>query len=501
MSADLEVLPPPAAPPAPARPPRHAPDALDRLGERLGEKVNPIVVKEIRQGLRTRAFWIFFSLMLFACLVISLVAVATSESYAAEGKAYFVAYDVCLGLVLFFVIPYSAYRSMAKEREEETWVLLTLTGLGPRAILRGKMGSFMVQGGLYASAAAPFLLFSYYLNGIDLPTIVLAVAGAVAWQLFLTSVCVSIATLAESKVVRSVLHFVTLGILLQGLWAGLGTTFGLVESLRDMLGNDAAPVVAVSVLFGLSSWSVLLYEAAAARMSLLTESYARGPRLAMLGQLLGMVALFAWGVLASRERELPAVGAIVCSAQLLLVGLFVASDHDGMARSLWLKGPRVSLLKPGALRGFRLVLLCYALLAGVFTLLQLAVGGEVKHLAVVLAAPAYGALYLALPMILARLVRSSPAQRPALTRVLAVGLFVLGAGGPPLFSALFGGDADSPLLNLLNPVVGLINLGEEKSDALLQLAVLWGLTLAAVLLAHELARRLDNPPPLAEVKA
>ena len=178
---------------APSVPLPRAPDALDRLGERIGERANPIIVKEIRQGLRTRAFWVFFSLMLIACVIISLVAVATTDGWPMKGRVYFIAYDICLGLVQFFVIPYSAYRSMAREREEETWVLLTLTGIGPRRILRGKMSSFMLQGVLYTSAAAPFLLFSYYLNGIDLPTILVVMIVGVAWQLLLISIAVSVA--------------------------------------------------------------------------------------------------------------------------------------------------------------------------------------------------------------------------------------------------------------------------------------------------------------------
>jgi hypothetical protein len=508
MSAELQPRPaltppppPPGAGPAPVEKPPRPPDAFDRFGERVGERVNPIIVKEIRQGLRTRAFWIFFSLMLFGCLVISLVAAATTEAYSNDGKGYFMAYDVCLALVLFFVIPYSAFRSMAREREEETWVLLTLTGLGPKAILRGKMGSFMLQGGLYACAAAPFLLFSYYLNGIDLPTIVLAVAAAVTWQLFLTAVCVSMATLAESKLVRGVLHFFTLAILLQGTGMGIGATAGMMEGLRDFWLKEAAPALACGILFGLASWGVLLYEAAAARMSLLTESYARGPRIAMLAQLLGMLGFFIWGTLASKEAGVSSAGAVACSAQLMVVGLFIASDHDGMARSLWLKRPRLSLFKPGALRGFRLVVLCFAAITAVFMVLVVVTNGSSKEFALVVAAPAYGALYIALPMILARLVKAAPGQRPALTRVLAIGLFVLGAGGPPLFSALFGGDGDAPLINVLNPIVGLVNLGDEKGDALFQLVVLWGITLAMVLLAHEMARKQDNPPRPVEVKA
>jgi hypothetical protein len=181
--------------------------------------------------------------------------------------------------------------------------------------------------------------------------------------------------------------------------------------------------------------------------------------------------------------------------------LFIASDHDGMARSLWLKRPKFSLFKPGALRGFRLVMLCFAAITAVFMALCIVTQGTGKEFALVVAAPAYGALYVSLPMILARLVRAAPGQRPALTRVLAIGLFVLGAGGPPLFSALFGGDGDAPLINVLNPVVGLVNLGDEKGDAPLQLVVLWGLTLAVVLLAHEMARKLDNPPRPIEVTA
>ncbi|HLM47157.1 MAG TPA: ABC transporter permease, partial [Myxococcaceae bacterium] len=145
-------------------------EAPPGLLARLGDRLNPLVVKEVRQGLRSRVFWASFGLMLLACLIISMVAYANvrDSGLSTHGQGFFLAFFVCLGVVHFFIIPYSAYRSLAREREDETWVLLILTGLGPRRILRGKVASFLVQAGLYASAVGPFLLFSYYLNGIDL---------------------------------------------------------------------------------------------------------------------------------------------------------------------------------------------------------------------------------------------------------------------------------------------------------------------------------------------
>jgi hypothetical protein len=469
------------------------PDALDRLGERIAERVNPIIVKEVRQGLRTRSFWIFFSLLLIFCVIISLVAVAQNDGSPLQGKAYFISYDVCLGLVQFFVIPYSAYRSMAREREEETWVLLTLTGLGPRRILRGKMGSFMLQGVLYASAAAPFLLFSYYLNGIDLPTIVMVVVAGIAWQLLLTSVCVSLATVASTKLMHAVMHFVTLGLLLQGTWLGLASTVGAVGWLQEIWTDPMAKIAGMGMIALLASWGVLLYEAAAARLSLVTESYARGPRLVLVFQLLGMMALFVWAAVAGHRVELYATGAIVCSAHLLFVGIFVASDHDGMSRALWLKSPRGSLLEPGALRGFRLVALLYGCIALVFGVSQLLAGTVDKGLSLVLAAPAYGAIYLTAAVILGRLGTADPHHGPRVARVAALGLVVVGSGGPPLAAALAGRHPGGALLNFLNPIMGLVNLAEGHSAAVPHVMGLWGIALVLVLVAQLMLARRDNP--------
>ncbi len=452
------------------------PDAFDRFGEQLADRINPIVVKEVRQGLRTRVFWIFFTLMLVACLFISLFAFAASDGIGNQtGQATFIAYFVCLSFVQFFVIPYAAYRSMAREAEDETWVLLTLTGIGPRRILAGKLGSSVLQGILYASAATPFLLFSYFLNGIDLPTIIVGVIISMGYQIFLVSVSVSLATLAESRLVRSLLHFVLLGVLLQGLGFGITGAVLIGEFAQKMTSSAAFWLTSVAVLFGMVTTGLLLFESAAARLSLATEDYARGARFVYAIQFIGAGLLFLWGWFISGEAEVLTAGSVTLSVYATLVGLFVASDRDGMAKVHWVTGGRFSLLKPGGLRGFVLVIFLLMVMTVAFTGLALGEGKlPMGAMLVLVAAPAFALLMLSLPVVVARWIPHPPWQTPAMIRLVFLGLIVLMTGVPPLIGEIVS-DADDLFLNALNPVVGLINIERQSHDAVPLVLLVWGI--------------------------
>ncbi len=469
------------------------PDAFDRFAEQLADRINPIVVKEVRQGLRTRVFWIFFSLMLVACLFISLFAFAASEGSGDQmGQATFIAYSVCLGFVQFFVIPYAAYRSMAREAEDETWVLLTLTGIGPRRILAGKLGSSVLQGVLYASAATPFLLFSYFLNGIDLPTIMAGVVISMGYQVFLVSVSVSLATLAESRLVRSLLHFVLLGVLLQGLGFGIGGAVWIGEFAQKMTSTAAFWLTLLSVLFGMVTTGLLLFESAAARLSLATEDYARGPRVVYALQFIGAALLFVWGWVISGEAEVLTTGCVTLSVYATLVGLFVESDRDGMAKLHWVTGGRYSLLKPGGLRGFVLVISLLMVMAGAFFGLALGEGKlAMGAMLVLLAAPAFALMMLSLPLVVARWIPHPPWQTPAMIRLVFLGLLVLMTGVPPLIGEIVS-DAGDLFLNALNPVIGLINIERQADDAMPLVLLVWGIAVALGLSAFFSLRARDT---------
>ncbi|HEY0093834.1 MAG TPA: ABC transporter permease, partial [Archangium sp.] len=322
--------------------------------ERLGDRLNPLVVKEVRQGLRSRLFWVSFGLMLLACFILSMVAYASTRDDVSspEGQGFFFAFFFCLAVVHFFIIPYSAYRSLAREREDETWVLLILTGLGPRRILRGKVASFLVQAGLYASAVGPFLLFSYYLNGIDLPTILLVLGLGAGWLVFLTVVAVCAATLADGRIGRALVNLVLLGTLGLSLLYSLIAAWFLSEQGYRSTTRDAEFLLGTSAfLWVMLSYGWLLFETAAARLSLATENYTHGPRLALTVQLLvsGVLLTGLWLMDTPGPGSAGATNILGC-LHLTLTGIFVATDVDGQARALRTSTRPWSLLRPGAVR-------------------------------------------------------------------------------------------------------------------------------------------------------
>ncbi len=465
--------------------------------ERLGDRLNPLVVKEVRQGLRSRLFWVSFGLMLLACFILSLVAYAATRDagLGTHGQGYFFAFFVCLAMVHFFIIPYSAYRSLAREREDETWVLLILTGLGPRRILRGKVASFLVQAGLYASAVGPFLLFSYYLNGIDLPTILLVLGLGASWLVFLTVGAVCAATLADGRIGRALVHFVLLGTLGMSMLYSLIAAWLLSDQGYRSIARDDDFLIGLGMFLWMmlsSGW--LLFETAAARLSLVTENYTHGPRLALtLQTLLSAVLLVGlWWMETPGTAAAGAVSVLGC-LHLTLIGIFVATDVDGQARALRASTRPFSLLRPGAVRGFRLVVLlvlgwtglCYGLL----TLSGSAGDVREHHLLTVFAAPAYALFFLSLPLVVGRLPRSDRLASPAVVRVLFFALAGLAGALLPLLAVLFDHPVEDPLFNLLNPFLGMDNfsdydysLSEPKMNLGL-LACVWGMAVLAAFTA------------------
>lgn len=457
--------------------------------ERFVESVGPIVVKEVRQGLRAKVFAIFFGSLLVVCLSMALVAVAqaTESAGTAFGKDFFGGYLTALGAVTFFVIPFVAFRSMVRELEDETWVLLTLTGLGAPSIVRGKWVSAMSQALLFGSACAPFVLFSYFLNGIDIVQVVTALVLATGWSALLTAVGVAIATQAHSKLGRTIAHFVVLGLLGLGTMAGIACAWVIAEEGNRLVTNDAFRNFAIGG--GLFSWGLtwLMLECAAAGLALPSEAASRRPRVAYV--IVGLLAL-AFGLVVfvlekGRPRDAVA-GQVITSFFFTIAGAFCICEADGWPRQassgFW--------LKPGAARSFWLALvmlllsaLMWGLLIGDFSLSRDGSSNERAFRGAV-AAFAFPTLYLSLGVLLGRLTPLRHLAEPVATRVGFIVSIVVGVAGSMALSLVFEGRANGKVMNALNPFLGLVNFIDRSGSELNSGLVLLGaVTVLAVFLA------------------
>ncbi|MEM8680202.1 MAG: ABC transporter permease, partial [Planctomycetota bacterium] len=89
--------------------------AWERVLDRISDHVNPILVKESRQALKSRQFVITFSLLLICCWGWSLLGVALRSpqiAYIPGGRFMLAGYTVIQLFPLVVIIPFAAYRSL-----------------------------------------------------------------------------------------------------------------------------------------------------------------------------------------------------------------------------------------------------------------------------------------------------------------------------------------------------------------------------------------------------
>ena len=119
--------------------------------------------------------------------------------FAPVGPAVLTGYYIVLSIPLLIVVPYASFRSLAAEREDGTYELLSITSLSARQIILGKLGSAILQMIVYYSALAPCIAFTYLLRGIDVLTIAVFLTYTFLASLLLSIVGLMMATVTRAR--------------------------------------------------------------------------------------------------------------------------------------------------------------------------------------------------------------------------------------------------------------------------------------------------------------
>lgn len=307
-------------------------DKLDAWLDRGSEWLNPILVKESRQAFKSRQFLVTFSLLLICCLLWSLFVVAIRSPgiyYAPAGRFLLAGYFAILIFPLTIIIPFSAFRSLAGERDDGTYELLSISTLRPRQIITGKMSSSMLQLLIYLSVLAPCMTFTYLLRGVDIATIVIVVfySGLTCW--FLSAMGLMLATLTGPRhwqIVASVFFILLLAItwLTVCIW---GAT-AISQAPSVSIDNWTFWGINGAIISGLVAGGTMFLLAATARITPRSENRSTALRVGMVA--CHLVNFMWWMFLMTivAEGEIIAFYALYTSFTWFVFGaLMVGEDH------------------------------------------------------------------------------------------------------------------------------------------------------------------------------
>lgn len=358
----------------------------------LGDRVNPILVKEVRQAVRGRLFRVGYALTLTAALTISLIVLMSAEDRSGAaayglsiptrdderlGPTLAISIFGCLLAATFAFVPFSAFMSMGGEWEENTYDLLVLSNLTPRRIVYGKLASALVQSLVCFSAFVPFFVFAFLLRGVNLSALLLLLGGVLV-----LSPCVSLVALGLSSVGGNRFQRVVLMVALM---------LGLV--VATMAGTSLSAIVLNGAFFFRTTWATVVLrvglvasvgvavgayygEVACARLSHPEENGSTGVRIAVLVALAGGLAWTAYALSASGEPGVLSAFATVALFGILWPCAGFACEAERLGRRVSMhvpKNPLLALLAapflPGGGRGMLFWILVNGLLAGAIALL------------------------------------------------------------------------------------------------------------------------------------
>jgi hypothetical protein len=164
---------------------------------RASDWCSPILVKEVRQALKSRQFnWTLVLLMVFIAIWtgFAITSMLPGIYYFPFGGRLLFGYFFLLLVPTIVVVPNSAYRSMASELEQGTFDVLTITPLSPLKIVIGKLAVAMVQSLIFFSALAPCMALSYILRGVPIMGIANVLGWTALFSLMTSSIGILLAT-------------------------------------------------------------------------------------------------------------------------------------------------------------------------------------------------------------------------------------------------------------------------------------------------------------------
>ena len=320
--------------------------------EKINDRLNPIVVKELRQAVQGK--FLIVVLICFLCLQLLTMGLfltdeAVTESFNAGLNIFRVLLGILFGTCLLFVPAYTGIR-LASERADANVDLLFITTLQPRSIIWGKFFAGIVLTVLLYSACMPFMTFTYLLRGVDLPSVFILLALDFIVVAMSIQCGILIGCLPANRVFKVILGvgwFVAMNIVFTTLMVVMFVPGGLLDSgIGSQLDSWEFWRGALGVLIGGSSLIGLLALLSIALISPLSTNRALPVRVfATSVWLLTGIGAAIWSI--GVNDFIPIMVWATSHIFLYSIGLFVAvSERERLGSRVRRTIPRRQFLRP-----------------------------------------------------------------------------------------------------------------------------------------------------------
>lgn len=259
--------------------------AAAELKNDFADWLSPILVKELRQGLRTRVFtstFILLQLVLTGCVFIGLLVAANGGNTGVSSGFFW----TLVALPLVLVLPWTGLGAISGEQRANTLDLMFLTRLSAWRILLGKWIAIVAQAALLLSAVLPYVVLRYFMGGVNLAAELTTLVILFALSALLSAILVGLSAYPG----RLMRVLVVIGMLIGMqvlLPMALFMTVGGAPGLSGMP-HLAKTAVAIMVVM-LAVVAMLALNFGAARIAPPAENHAARKRLMGFG-LLGLAA-------------------------------------------------------------------------------------------------------------------------------------------------------------------------------------------------------------------
>ncbi|PTY00428.1 hypothetical protein DB345_00780 [Spartobacteria bacterium LR76] len=291
--------------------------------------ISPVLVKELRQGLRSKLFMSAFfitQLLMIASVLMNLAIASAMDSTVGEAKGFTDGlFWFLISLPLVLGMPMRGFTAIHSEIKDRTIELVLLSHLSSWRIALGKWTALIIQTLLLVCSVLPYVLLRYYLGGVNILADLQSLGLLFIFSCALTAITVAMSPY-ESKILRSlfvILLFIGAWFLLGSVmvWLTFSSVYGSLPGSSRLQPWQVYIMMAVFV----PAFIILCLEMAASRIAPAAENHSLRKRL------LGVFLVGAAAIL-----DLTGIGnknAIIVAA-ILLIPLLIDALAEPAAFSL-----------------------------------------------------------------------------------------------------------------------------------------------------------------------